>query len=206
MARRRNGNRNRGRSKKLQTVVIAPSANPLAARLERQIAAMVQSKSITRVLFKRVDTLDALATGSNLGAFSFANLYGDSDWATYTAQYLTFRVSGIKFEVYDTQPNVPAFALFGTYSVAPANTGPVSTSITNVTDSPDAAQVPPGEGLRCFYWNAEGTLENNFNATSQTALDLGGLRYDVVSSGGGGATAGKYRIISTYVVDFRSRT
>jgi hypothetical protein len=174
--------------------------------MERQIAALQQSKSITRVLFKRVDTLDAPASASTMGTFSFPSLYGDSDWAAYTAQYLTFRVSGIKFEVYDTQPNVPAFALFGTYSVAPGNTAAVATNLASVVDSPDAMQVPPGEGVRNFYWSAEGPLELGFQNTSQTTIDFGGLRYGVFSSGGAGATAGKYRIITTFVVDFRSRT
>jgi hypothetical protein len=189
-----------------QTVVVTPTANPQAMRVDRQLAALMQSKSITRVLFKRVDTLDAPATGNTMGQYGFSSLYGDTDWAAFTAQYLTFRVSAIKYEVYDTQPNVPAFAMFGTYSIAPGNTGPVSTNLTNVVDSPDAAQVPPGEGIRCFYWTAEGPLEQGFNATSQTTIDFGGLRYGVYASGGTGATSGKYRIITTFVVDFRSRT
>lgn len=198
--------RNRTRNRIPQTVVVAQNGNPQAARIERQIASLMQSKSITRVLFKRVDTVDAPATSSNMGTFSFPQLYGDSDWASYVAQYLTFRVSAIKFEVYDTQPNVPAFAVFGTYSVAPGSTASPAATLTSVIDSPDAGQIPPGEGLRTFYWSAEGPLELGFDSTSQTTVDFGGLRYGVFPSGGAGATSGKYRIISTFVVDFRSRT
>lgn len=201
---RRRGRRNGNRIP--QTVVVAQNGNPQAARMERQIASLMASKSITRVLFKRVDTVDAPASASNMGMLSFSALYGDTDWPSFTSQYLTFRVSGIKFEVYDTQPSTPAFAVFGTYSIAAGNTAIPSTNLANVIDSPDSGQVPPGEGVRMFYWAAEGPVELGFNSTSQTTVDFGGLRYGVFPSGGAGATSGKYRIITTFVVDFRSRT
>lgn len=200
---RASGRRRNGRNRS-QTVVVAPNGSMQAARIERQIKALHDSKSITRVLFKRVDTVDAPASASNMGTFTFSALYGDSDWSTFTSQFLTFRVSSIKFEVYDTQPNVPAFGVFGTFSVSPGATTPGFT-LTNVLDSPDSMQIPPGEGIRCFYWKAEGPLELGFNSTGQTTVDYGGLRYGVFPSGGAGATSGKYRIITTFVVDFRSR-
>lgn len=107
--------------------------------------------------------------------------------------------------MYDTEPTVNSFAVFGTYDIAGATAATPEASLTTVLDSPDSGIIPPGTGMRTFYWNAEGSRELGFYDTSTTAADFGGLRY-YAGPVNGAATNGKWRIITTYIVDFRSRT
>lgn len=186
-------------------VIVDPNRSRQAATVERKITAAVESKSITRVLFKRVDTIDAPASGQNLGHISWNGLYGDTDWNNYQAEYLTFRVSGIRFEVYDTEPSVSSFAVFGTYDIAGSTSATPEASLTTILDSPDSGIIPPGQGMRTFYWYPEGPRELGFYDTSSTSNDYGGLRY-IASPVAGSGTNGKWRVITTYIVDFRSRT
>jgi len=128
------------------------------------------------------------------------------DFVSISAQFETFRIRGIRFDVYDINPTNVVAAWFSTFhDEFGASAQPVFAS-GSVIDGPDSQIVPPGTGKITLYWRATGTNENRFVTTDQNSVSFppaffGGLRYALPGS----TTGGKFQVVVKAIVDFRGR-
>ncbi len=135
-------------------------------------------------------------------AITWEQLYTSADWNAFAGQYATFRVVAIKFDIVDTQPNAPAFAIWGTFSQG----DDIVPSSQQVMDSADSVIIAPGTGRICLYWLGKGTLERGWYSTNNPSVnDFGGLQFYTAPAGGATTTSGKFRVVTHYLVDFRQR-
>lgn len=194
-------NRVRGRPKNrppMEVIVADADAGSDGAKLDRLIASLQNSHSLTNVLCDDVVAYNVTAAYQG-NVYSFANVVATNSFTSFSAQFTTFRVKAIRFDVYDQAPSTVAPAYFATYHV---DGGAVSTTQQSVIDRPDAKMVPPGTGKITFTWMPKGDLENGFQGVANYT-DFGGL---VTSFPAGSAVAVKFLIIVKAVVQFRGRT
>jgi len=182
--------------------VVPSDSSSNAYKVNKQIQAVKASGSITRVLFTVELPIGTLTSGANESHFDWSYVRGDTDWPSYASQYLTYRIAAIRYDVYDVNPSNVATGIFGTYHIAnPTSTGTVYDGKLHVLDSPDSREVPPGTGKESFYWVGLGPREKSWYNVNDTDT-FGGLRFSV---GTAAASAAKYSVIATAVVDFRGR-
>jgi hypothetical protein len=179
--------------------VVPEGEGARAEKVERQLAADKQSQSTTRVVVKRYDTFGVLTTDRFISV-SFAQATQEPDFASLAAQYRTFKVSGIKFDIKDINPSLAAQNLFGTYHDPEAPTTP---TVSSLVDQPDTKVISGGTGQLSLYWYPSGPLENSWFSTQiSPPEDFGGLHAYVAA---GTAAALKYTCVTSYILDFRSR-
>lgn len=197
MARRRNNTRSRARKGFVQ---VREDGDMAAAKIDRTLSSMRANESATVVVCKSTAEIN-VASGAASFAISYTNLVGTDDFASLAAQYNTFKVKSMRFEVFHINPSVQTpvavSTLHGDFTGEPPTTWVTEQA---VIDSPDAMYLEPGSKKQVFYWNARGTQENAFQDVN-SFTNYGGLRYYV--SGGTAQTA--YKIITSYVVVFRGR-
>jgi len=189
--------------------VIDPLSGVDGARLDRMLSSMQNSHSQTRLVCGDIVTINAQSTGDNNYVYTGYNVAQTDDFQSFAAQFETYRVTAIRFEVYDVAPNTPVFSAFSTFhDVGSTGGGFVPFIRSQVIDGPDS-QVPPAGGNKLVLsWLARGSEENGFYSTrtntgsTVAAPDFGGLRYSV---GVVSPTIGKYELIVKAVVDFRGR-
>lgn len=173
-------------------------------RVDRQITALKASESQTRVLIGDVLDVGIPTTTDSSGSIGFEQIISSDDFQSITQQYNLFRVVAIKFEIFDTNPNVSAYNSWGVYHDNYEGS-PIAFTRANIADLPDSRVLSGGTGQTCLYWVAHGPLELQFNgATSLGSVvqKYGGLKYFV---GVGGSAVPKYTIQWHAVVDFRGR-
>lgn len=173
-------------------------------RVDRQITALKMSESQTRVLIGDVLDVGIPTTTDSSGSIGFEQIISSDDFQSITQQYNLFRVVAIKFEIFDTNPNVSAYNSWGVYHDNYEGS-PIAFTRANIADLPDSRVLSGGTGQTCLYWVAHGPLELQFNgATSLGSVvqKYGGLKYFV---GVGGSAVPKYTIQWHAVVDFRGR-
>lgn len=139
-------------------------------------------------------------TTVNSGIVSFAELLATDDFTSFAAQYQEYRVRGIRFDVYDINPN--SSVAINYWSTFHQVGGPVPIGIEDILDRPDARSLSPGDGRQSLAWAAHGIPEMQFNSVGSNP-GLGGLSYYV--SPQAAIAAAKYQIVAKYIVDFRGR-
>jgi len=183
--------------------VIDPHTGLDGARMDRILGAMQNSHSQIRVICGESRQLNSATTSAG-GTVTGTDVRNTDDFTSFAAQFETFRIAAIRFEVYDFNPANVVVAVFSTqHDVIPTGSSYAAPTFANVIDAPDSQLIPPGTGKVVFDWFAHGTLENEFQSDSITPIqDFGGLRFYLNSAG---AVSGKYLIVTKAVVDFRGR-
>lgn len=178
-----------------------------SAKLDRMISALQTSHSQTRVLCQETYNQNT-QTASYVSTFSASNVRATDDFQSIAQQYETYRISAIRFDVYDIAGNNATPGFFSTWHDEILYGATPSFTMANVVDGPDSQIVPPGTGKISFTWIPKGTIENGFQSVTAASspVDFGGIRL-AVSAGASGFTANapKFQIIMKAVVDFRGR-
>jgi len=209
MTRRRNNNGQgrRARRTPAQVIVADPVAGNDGARLDRIMSHLQNSHSQIRVLINQSVNIGIAATDT-IGNYTASNVFLSDEFVSFRAQFETYRIMAIRFDIYDANTGVPTTGVFSTFHDSTNGTYTPFT-FAQIIDSPDAQVCPPGTGKLSLTWFAHGTNELEFQSSASAALppvyDYGGLRYSVSPSPGVGTTALKYTVLVKAVVDFRGR-
>lgn len=201
---RSNGRNKGGGKRKIQNVRIADdAAGEDGLKIDRMISQLQTSESQVRVLCGATYDTNATTTAATY-TLSFGDIFATDDFTSMLAQYELFRVTAIKFDIYDVNPSLAANNNWSTFHNDTLNT-PAYTR-AQVADGPDSRVLSSGTGQTTLYWRAHGVEENRFQTTVTTSPAapiqfFGGLRYYVI----GAATGSKYQIVMHAVVDFRGR-
>lgn len=170
-------------------------------RLDRYLSNMDASQSLINTVIENVITIQGGTTASS-ATYSFVNVRAVTDFNNFSAEYNLFRVKGMKFEIYDTNPNSAGTAYWATYHVAEGQSAP--STLANVTSLVDLRIVPPGDGKTTLTWKASGTKELQFQSTnSGTAVDYGGLV--VYTPAATAPAASRWYVVIKSHVQFRQR-
>jgi len=197
----RNSNKQRASNKRKtpQPVTLVDEfAGADAAYMDRCISGLQNSHSQTSLLCGDVYNV-TLGTTTNNNSFTFANIVQGDDFTSMAAQFTTFRVRGIRFDVYDINPNSAATNYFCTFHL---DGGSIPIAITDILDRPDCQVSQPGAPKISFTWRPKGTLENQFQATN-SFVDFGGIGWYINTTASG--TLQKYMVVIKSLVDFRGR-
>lgn len=170
-----------------------------AERVNRMIAAIRESQSQTRVACKVLAQVD-LTTFARVVNYGYAACRDTDDFASLKVQYSTYRITGMRFDIYDQAPGIPSISQWGTFHTVGGNKAPANQG--EVIDLSDSQEVSPGTGKVSLYWYPSGPLENSWYDVDDTSVDFGGVSSYVPAST---ANATKYSVMLTYVVDFRAR-
>jgi hypothetical protein len=202
---RSNGKRGAKRNKnEVSNVrVVDPHQGLDGARMDRILGQMQNSHSQIRVICGESRQLNSATTGAG-GTVSGVDVRTWDDFQSFSAQFETYRIAAIRFEVYDFNPANVVVAVFSTqHDVVPSPLSLTAPTFANVIDGPDSQVVPPGSGKVVFDWFAHGSAENEFQSDTVNPInDYGGLRFYLNQAA---AASGKYLIVSKAVVDFRGR-
>lgn len=188
--------------------VVDEYAGSDGAYIDRCISDLQNSHSqITMLIQTQVPITPSSGSGQN-NFYSGALIRAADDFGSISAQFQTFRIRAIRFDVYDINPGLSASNVWSTFHDVYSTTPSVFT-FDQVTDGPDSQTIPPGSGKVSFYWRAKGTTENEFQSLTSTAsggappFDFGGLR---VALGAATTSNPKFQLIVKALVDFRGRT
>jgi len=201
MARR---GRKSGARARIQDVRITDStAGSDGSKIDRMIQATQVSESQVRVICGDVFDINPPTTQSST-IYGFATVINTDDFQSLAQQYELYRVTAIKFDIYDINPSAVVSNVWSTFHNSTAGASGAYTR-AQVADGPDSRVLSSGTGFTSLYWRAHGTLELGFqptNTTGTTQQYFGGLRYSLAA-----ATAGqsKYQVVVHAVVDFRGR-
>lgn len=205
MARRKQNNVARRQRDRITNVRITdPSAGVDGLHVDRQISAMKTSESQVRVLIGDGFDVGIPTTTDTSGSWGFEQCFATDEFASMIQQYNLARITSIRFDIYDLNPNAAAYNVWGIWHDNYTGTVPAYTR-ANIADLPDSRVLSAGTGQTTLYWVAHGTQENNFQASyagGSLVEKFGGLRYFVAA---GGAALTKYSVVVHAVVDFRGR-
>lgn len=165
-------------------------------KLERQLTAIKESQSTTRIQVKD-SFFVTVGTSAAVGAYSYGNIRGTDEFVALAGQFRRYRVVGMRFTVYDFVPTAGVTAIFGTQHQTQQ-----ITQQQQVVDLPDSGTVAPGSGKYSWYWYPSGPLEHSWFAVDDTTIDFGGLAWYTYAAQ---SAASKYNIIVSAIVDFRAR-
>jgi len=203
-----NRKRNTTRGNGPQPVVIVQESNAQdTMRFDRVMTALTQSQSLIDLLVDdqfSIDVSSTISPGVGL-TYNFVNIVATDDFQSLLQQYNLFRVKGIRFDIYDTNPNTGSgTAFFSTYHVAGGQTQNMP-ALNDVVDGPDSGIVPPGQGKLSLTWMSKDIHERDFQATASPGAytNYGGLRAYVTQ--GTTATTARWRVIVKAHVQFRGR-
>jgi hypothetical protein len=187
--------------------VVDQYAGTDGARVDRMLSNLQNTHSQVRVLCSDQFTYST-STGASQANYSGSTIRATDDFVSFVAQFETYRIQAIRFDIYDIAPNTSVVAVWSTFhDVAEGYYPSNSFSFANVVDGPDSQVLSPGVGKTSFTWVAKGTVENSFQSTdavsaSNLVQDYGGLRFAAAGSVTG---IPKYMIVMKAVVDFRGR-
>jgi len=201
----RNKRQSTGKNKVMNVRITDPAGGTDGLRIDRMISATKTSESQIRVVIGDVFDLGIPSTADTSGAFDFQSIVNTDDFQSLSAQYNLFRVTAIKVDIYDTNPNVPAYNGWGMIHEVYESATPPALTRANIADLPDSRVISGGTGQTTLYWLAHGATENHFQETTSSGPSLqkyGGLRYYV---GLGSTAVPKYTVQVHAVVDFRGR-
>lgn len=202
----RNSNSKRTNNSSIQNVrVVDPIAGGDGAKMDRQLAHMQNTADHIQVLVSDSFAIDTTVDARN-GTFDWRSIRQFDDFLSMAAQFNTYRIRSIRFDIYDVNPSLTAVAYWSTYHDQYNAANPPAFTVVDVIDGIDSQIVPPGTGKIQLTWMAHTLNERGYydvNASSpQDAHDFGGLRYSQV---GIGSVATKYRVSIKAFVDFRGR-
>lgn len=179
--------------------VVDQYAGTDAAKVDRQLQALQNSHSLTTVMCSQEFEYTLTTSGSNSYSLSFATVASTDDFGSFSAQFNTWKVLSMRFDVYDMNPNVQGTAIFATNHVDGGN---LTISLQTIADRPDSQLIPPGAGKISLTWVPKGTLENEFQGVSNYT-DFGGL---IAFANNVATASSKYSIVMKAIVQFRGRT
>jgi len=198
-------NNNGSRQSRVQNVrVMDDYAGQDATKFDRVQSQLQNSHSQVTLLLSDEFNIAASNTAIN-GILAGSQIRVFDDYQSLAAQFQTFRIKRIRFDIYDINPAVPSGAVWSTFHDVNTTSNQYVPTFGQVVDAPDAQIVPPGTGKLSLYWTSKGTAENSFQSTASTTpapIDYGGLRYSIPP---GQVTAGKFAVVVKAVVDFRGR-
>lgn len=175
-------------------------------KFERVLSQLVNSHSQVTFCIQDEFGLDSAGT-AQLGKLSQSQFRIFDEFVSFAAQFQTYRIKRVRFDVYDVAPGVGASAFFSTFHDVNTTGSQYVPNINGVVDGPDSQIVPPGIGKISLVWTAKGVTENEFQSTTSSTpapQDFGGLRYYIPASTQ--SYNGKYQIFCKVIVDFRGRT
>lgn len=205
MVGRRNG-RGGGKQRIQNVRVVDDYAGSDGVKMDRVLSELQNSHSQVRILAADSFTLSTGTTGGLPGSFTGITIRNTDDFASLRQQFETYRITMIRFDVYDINAAVPTVGYFSTFHDVTPNSSAITWTLASVLDGPDSQAVPPGSGKISLVWKATGTFENQFQSTSDAqapVVDFGGLRYYLNAAA---TAAPKYLVAIKAVVDFRGRT
>jgi len=187
--------------------VVDEYAGTEGAYIDRCIMDLQNSHSqITMLIQTQVPVTPSSGSGQN-NFYSGSLIRSSDDYSSVSAQFQTFRIRAIRFDVYDINPSLSVANVWSTFHDV-LSTTPSTFSFDQVTDGPDSQTIPPGSGKVSFYWRAKGTTENEFQSATAASsggsppLDFGGLR---TALGAATTSTPKFQLIVKALVDFRGR-
>jgi hypothetical protein len=202
MARRKN---QVGRNRRVQDVRIMDDySGSDGAKFDRVLSSLQNSHSQTSLVVSDEFNI-GVSTGNTNAILAGSQVRVMDDFASMAAQFQTFRIKRMRFDVYDVNPSLVTTAVWSTFHDVNTTSSQYVPTFSNVVDAPDSQVIPPGSGKVTFIWTAKGTEENVFQSTASTTpapLDFGGLRYSIV---GQPTTGSKFMVVVKAVVDFRGR-
>jgi len=197
--------RNAGPNRRIQDVRIADStAGSDGTKIDRMITHLQTSESQIRVLCGDIVDVQPGTTQTST-VYGFASIIATDDFQSVAQQYEQYRITAIKFDVYDINPLSICQNVWSTFH---NDTIGSSTAYTRaqILDGPDSRVLSSGTGQTTFYWRAHGVEEMRFQGvnTASTAQNyFGGLRWSTLNGTAGASQ--KYEIVIHAVVDFRGR-
>lgn len=197
-------NRGGGKNRILNVRVTDPVAGTDGLHVDRMISALKESESQCRILIGSTLDFSTPTTADAVGAFGFDEIFASDDFVTMIQQWNLFRISAIKFDIYDINPNLVAFNTWGIWHDNYEAAFPTYTR-QNMADLPDSRVISGGTGQTTLYWVPHGPSENRFQAASTAGAPVqkfGGLRFFV---GQNSVNSPKYTCVVHAVVDFRGR-
>jgi len=197
--------RNRPKRNAVSNVrIVDEYAGTDGARVDRILSSMQNSHSQIRVLCTATGQFNVNTSGPGTANYSGQAVRNTDDFTSFAAQFETYRILAIRFDVYDINPALQGqIALSTWHDVYPATTTLPTFSFEQVIDAPDSQLVPPGTGKVSITWFAKGSQENDFQTDDTTGWsDYGGLRIAGMTSTGTGT---KLQIVMKAIVDFRGR-
>lgn len=181
--------------------VVDQYAGTDGARVDRILASLQNSHSQIRVLCSSQFPQN-LAANPYAVIFSGTNVRATDDFISFAAQFETFRIAAIRFDVYDINTNTACINGFSTFHDV-TTTAYANQDLTQIIDAPDSQVIASGLGKASFTWAAHGTEENEFQSTTNSGIaDFGGLRA-YIGTGTQGVT--KFQVVMKAIVDFRGR-
>jgi hypothetical protein len=172
-----------------------------SGRIARMFNNIQNSQAQTRVVCSDCYTVVAATTATNANV-SASQVATTDDFLSLIAQYETYRVTAIQFDIYDVNPSLSATGFFGTFHDNFTSSAQPTYTAAAVVDSIDGQIVPPGTGKLTLTWMARGSDEMGFNRANSPYQDFGGLRYSINAA----TTAGpKYQVYFKAIVDFRGK-
>jgi len=197
---RRNG---KGKNQIMNVRIADTAAGADGLRVDRQIAAVKNSESQTRVAIG--DLIDiGIPTVDVSASYGFEFIFNTDDFVSMAQQYNLFRIVSCKYDIYDLNPNQAAYNNWGVWHDNYTTPTPQLYTRANVIDLPDSRVLSGGTGQTTLYWVAHGTAENQFQTTAgglASVQKYGGLKYWI----GSGTANAKYSVQCHAVVDFRGR-
>jgi len=175
------------------------------AYIDRCISDLQNSHSQITLCCQDTFNIDSAASNVN-GIIAGPQVAIFDEFVSIQAQFETFRIRAIKFDIYDVNPSNSSVGWFSTFHDQFSGAAQPTFTVAGVVDGPDSQLVPPGTGKLTLYWRAKGTLENGFVTdddvgVTQPPLYSGGLRYSV----GANTAARKFQVVVNAIVDFRGR-
>jgi len=203
--RSRNVKKMGGRNSVTNVRVIDQLAGSDGAYIDRCISDLQNSHSQITVLIQDSYVLNSGTSAVN-ATYAGPQVAVTDDFGSFSAQFETFRIRAIRFDIYDINPSNPAVGWFSTFHDQFTAGAQPSFVAGSVIDGPDSSIVPPGTGKISLYWRAHGTLENQFvtDTTQSGAVAsqyFGGLRASIAAA----SSAAKFQIVIKALVDFRGR-
>jgi len=165
-------------------------------KVQRMLNQMNQSESQMRVICGYQSTLNVAVSS---GVIGFGELLTTDDFVSFAAQFQEYRVTGIRFDIYDVNQSAVVVNFWSTFHQI---SGSVPVAVEDIMDRPDCRSLSAGEGKASFAWLAHGIPERAFNNVGTNA-GLGGLAYNL--SPAAASTTAKYTIMAKFIVDFRGR-
>jgi len=204
---RNNGKKSNNKNRVTNVRVVDEYAGNDGARVERMLSQLQNSHSQIRVLCSETFNQNT-QTAAYISTFSGAQVRGTDDFQSFAAQFETYRIMAIRFDVYDVQPGNPTPVFFSTWHDQILYNAVPTFTQANVLDGPDSQLVGPGAGKATLTWFAKGSTETGFQSdfAASAPLDFGGIRV-AAAAGASGFTSNspKIQIIMKAVVDFRGR-
>jgi hypothetical protein len=201
------GSKSKGRGNRVQNVrVMDDYAGNDGAKFDRVLSNLQNSHSQITVCMNEEYGVDG-SSAAQTGKISQSQFRVFDDFVSLAAQWQTYRVKRIRYDIYDVAPGVGQSLFWSTFHDVNTTGTQYVPTLAAVVDGPDSQIVPPGVGKISLIWTAKGTAENEFQSTTSSlpvVLDFGGLRYAGIS--GTAAAPGKYQVFVKVICDFRGRT